>query len=207
MTATTITLIDYGIGNLRSVQKALEHAGATVHLTADADAIASARKLLLPGVGAFGAGIDALQQRGLIDPILKSARAGVPFLGICLGMQLLFEDSDELGSHRGLGLIPGNVRRLDLPDLPVPHMGWNQIEHDGSHPLLQDVPAGAHAYFVHSYYCRPQCDDATIGATTYGLPFASVVAHGNIFGFQFHPEKSQHVGLQMLKNFIRQEFS
>lgn len=198
----TITMIDYGIGNVRSVQKALEHVGARVQLTADPAHIRGAHKLVLPGVGAFGAGMDALTQRDLVAPIRDAVGAGVPLLGICLGMQLLLDESEELGRHAGLGLVPGRVLRFQGPDLIVPHMGWNQITHDGSHPLLAGIPSGAHAYFVHSFYCQPQSPHATIGVAGYGGPFAAVIAQDNVFGLQFHPEKSQHVGLRMLKNYV-----
>lgn len=197
-----ITMIDYGIGNLRSVQKALEHVGAQVTLSDDAQDIRGARKLVLPGVGAFGAGMAALQQRNLIDAICDAVAAGVPLLGICLGMQLLFDDSEELGAHAGLGLIPGRVLRFQDEDLLVPHMGWNQITHDGSHPLLNGVPSGAHAYFVHSYYCRPDDPEIAIGLTEYGDSFAAIIAREHIYGLQFHPEKSQHVGLRILENYL-----
>ncbi len=202
-----VTLVDIGIGNLRSVHKALEHVGAAVQLSADPQAIRSAARLLLPGVGAFGAGIDALRRRRLIEPLRQAAAAGVPLLGICLGMQLLFDESDELGTHRGLGLVRGAVRRFDAPGLIVPHVGWNQIAHDGSHPLLAGVPRGAHAYFVHAYTCRPLDPGVIIGLADYGGPFAAVVAYKNILGLQFHPEKSHHVGLRILRNFAQGTFS
>lgn len=202
-----ITMIDYGIGNLRSVQKALEHVGARVHLTAEAAKIRAARKLVLPGVGAFGAGMEALRQRQLIAPIKDAVQAGTPLLGICLGMQLLFDESEELGTHDGLGLIPGRVLRFQGDNLLVPHMGWNQIEHEGRHPLLAGVASGAHAYFVHSYYCQPHSSAITIGSATYGRPFAAIIAFENVFGLQFHPEKSQHVGLQLLRNYVNLESS
>jgi glutamine amidotransferase len=195
-------MIDFGIGNLRSVQKALEYVGASVDLSDDPDEVLRARKLILPGVGAFGAGMDALQQRRLVTPIQKAVAEGSPLLGICLGMQLLFDESEELGQHKGLGLIPGRVLRFSDTSLVVPHMGWNQIEHDGSHPLLAGVPDGAHAYFVHSYYCEPEAPDVCVGSTHYGRRFAAVVGHNEIFGLQFHPEKSQHVGLRILENFV-----
>lgn len=200
---TPITMIDYGIGNLRSVQKALEHVGATVQLSDDPAQIAAAQKLILPGVGAFGAGMDALRQRRLMEPIKAAVGDGTPLLGICLGMQLLFDESEELGHHEGLALIPGRVRRFPDGALVVPHMGWNQIRHDGSHLLLQGVPSGAHAYFVHSYYCQPAAPDLTIGSSTYGSPFAAIIARKNVYGLQFHPEKSQHVGLRILANYVK----
>lgn len=195
-------MIDYGIGNLRSVQKALEHAGAQVELTSDPARIAAARKLVLPGVGAFGAGIAALRKRDLVTPIKDAVAAGTPLLGICLGMQLLFDESEEQGAHLGLGLLSGRVLRFSGEGLVVPHMGWNQIEHDGSHPLLRGVPDGAHAYFVHSYYCEPKSTQATIARTAYGLSFAAITGRDNVVGLQFHPEKSQHVGLRILENYV-----
>lgn len=200
--AGTITMIDYGIGNLRSVQKALEYVGAQVQMSADPEVVRAAPKLVLPGVGAFGAGMAALRRRRLIEPICEAAANGVPLLGICLGMQLLFEESEELGAHRGLGLIPGHVLRFQTEDLAVPHMGWNQIAYDGSYPLLAGVPDGAYAYFVHSYYCRPQASRIAIGLTDYGIRFASVIARDHVYGLQFHPEKSQQVGLKILENYV-----
>jgi len=197
-----ITMIDYGIGNLRSVQKALEHAGATVRLSADPVAIRGAEKLVLPGVGAFGAGMAALQTRGLTEPILEAAGRGTPLLGICLGMQLLFDESEERGRYDGLGLLPGRVVRFADKELKVPHIGWNQIEHDGTHPLLQGAASGTHTYFVHSYYCRPARAEDVIARTVYGEPFAAIAGHANVVGIQFHPEKSQQVGLRILHNFV-----
>lgn len=197
-----ITMIDYGIGNLRSVQKALEHAGATVQLSADPVAIREAEKLVLPGVGAFGAGMAALQRRGLTDPIMEAAGRGTPLLGICLGMQLLFDESEERGRYDGLGLLPGRVVRFSDKVVKVPHMGWNQIEHDGTHPLLQSVAGGAHTYFVHSYYCQPARPEDVIARTVYGEPFAAIAGRANVVGIQFHPEKSQQVGLRILRNFV-----
>lgn len=201
-----ITMIDYGASNIRSAQKAFEYLGAVVELTADPAAVTQAAKLVLPGVGAFGAGMQALRQRALEPAIHAAVNKGIPLLGICLGMQFLFDASDEMGSHQGLGLIPGNVTRFNfdasMPNLKVPHMGWNQIEHDGSHFLLQKVPDGAHTYFVHSYYCAPANPDHIIATTDYGRSFASIVGHKNIYGIQFHPEKSQKRGLQILQNFI-----
>ena len=201
-----ITMIDYGASNIRSAQKAFEYLGARVELTADPAIVTQANKLVLPGVGAFGAGMKALRKRGLEPAIHTAVSSGIPLLGICLGMQFLFAESDELGSHQGLGLIPGKVTRFTFdsaaPTLKVPHMGWNQIEHNGSHFLLQNVPAGAHTYFVHSYDCVPADADHIIATTQYGRSFASIVGHKNIYGIQFHPEKSQKRGLQILQNFI-----
>lgn len=197
-----ITMIDYGIGNLRSVQKALEHVGAGVQLTSDPHKIRRAEKLVLPGVGAFGAGMAALRERELLAPIEDAAAAGTPLLGICLGMQLLFEASEERGRHEGLGLLPGRVLRFGS-GLKVPHIGWNQIEHDGTHPLLQGVAPGAHAYFVHSFYCQADDRSTVIAETEYGQRFAAIAGLEHVVGIQFHPEKSQQVGLRILRNFVQ----
>jgi len=204
MSNDEIIMIDYGAGNIRSVQKAFEHIGAKVTLTEEPDMVLGARKLVLPGVGAFGSGLTALRARHLDSAIIRAANQGTPLLGICLGMQFLFDQSDEMGLHDGLGLISGHVTRFNLADkgLKVPHMGWNQIESKRDHPLLNGVPDGSHAYFVHSYYCVADDDRDVIAQTEFGHPFASCVARGNIFGIQFHPEKSQLRGLQILRNFV-----
>ncbi len=206
-----LLLIDYGIGNLRSVQKALEAVGAEVALSDDPGAIAVAKKLILPGVGAFGDGLEGLRARGMIEPLREAAGRGVPLLGICLGMQLLFEGSEESPGVRGLGLLPGTVRRFPpgLRDsqgmrLKVPHTGWNQIQPRRAHPLLANLEAGAYAYFNHAYYCLPAQADDVLAESDYGLRFASVVGRGAICGVQFHPEKSQAVGLQILCAFVEQ---
>jgi imidazole glycerol-phosphate synthase subunit HisH len=197
-----IALIDYGIGNLRSVQKALQAVGADVQLTEDPAVILAADKVVLPGVGAFGDGMRGLQSRGLDTIVLQIARRGTPLLGICVGMQLLFEVGEELGEFPGLGLLPGRVKRFPETGLKIPQTGWNQIEPAaGWHPLLAGLPTGSYAYFNHSFYCDASPAD-TIGWTEYGLRYASVVARGNILGAQFHPEKSQSVGLRILRNFV-----
>lgn len=199
---TQITLIDYGIGNYRSVQKALEFVGATAVLEADPDAVARADKLVFPGVGAFGATLEALRARGHSDALRTAVARGAWLLGICVGMQALFDDSDELGFHQGLGLIPGVVRRFPAEaGLKIPHMGWNQLDHDGRSPLLRGVQPGDYAYFVHSYFCAPARSEDVLAAADYGRPFCAVVGHDNVFGIQFHAEKSQRVGLQILRNF------
>ena len=206
-----ITLIDYGGSNLRSAQKALEAVGAQVQVTADPDVVRRAAKLVLPGVGAFGAGMAALRARGLDAATLAAVEAGALLLGICLGMQFLFDESDEMGRHLGLGLIPGQVTRFpaDLRvagrSLKVPHVGWNEIDHDGRHPLLAGVAPGAHAYFVHSYYCVPRDEADVLARADYGGPFAAVVGRERVLGIQFHPEKSQRVGLRILSNFATME--
>jgi len=198
----TVTIIDYGIGNIQSVQKALEFMGATVTLTSSPADILNADKLLLPGVGAFGAAMDALRLRDWVEPIQQAAGNGTPLLGICLGMQLLLNESDEMGQHAGLGLINGRVTRFpSSPTLKVPHMGWNAIHHQSENPLLQDVNNGDYAYFVHSYYCIPDDAAVTLATVEYGMELTAVLGKDNIFGAQFHPEKSQKAGLQILKNF------
>jgi glutamine amidotransferase len=206
---TTITMIDYGASNIRSAQKAFEAVGASVELTADPDIVLGARKLVLPGVGAFGAGIHALRERDLDSAVKTAVANGIPLLGICLGMQFLFEESDEMGQHEGLGLIPGHVTRFNFVgeenldgSYKVPHMGWNQIEYDHAHPLLKDVPSGSHTYFVHSYYCVPTHKEDIVAITQYGLQFTSIVSRDNVHGIQFHPEKSQKRGLQLIKNYL-----
>ena len=197
-----ITMIDYGIGNYRSVIKGFEHIGATVHLTRDVDEIANADKLALIGVGAFRATMDALNERGHIAPIHHAVQKGTPLIGICVGMQVLFDDSTEFGHTQGLGLIPGTVRKFpEVKGLKVPHMGWNQLAHNGSAEILQSVQPNGYAYFVHSYYCAPTNPNHSTAVTDYGVQFASVVNRDNVYGIQFHGEKSQQVGLQILKNF------
>jgi imidazole glycerol-phosphate synthase subunit HisH len=200
-----VTLIDYGFGNLRSVEKALQHAGAGVRLASEPADVERALKLVLPGVGAFGAGMGALNERGLREPIVAAAAAGVPLLGICLGMQLLFERSEEMGEHEGLGLLPGTVVRFQGDGIRVPHMGWNELEPQREHPLLAGIPAGAHAYFVHSYFCQPAEAGDLIASADYGRPFAAMAGRGNVAGLQFHPEKSQRTGLRILRNFLEWE--
>ncbi len=204
MSNDEIIMIDYGAGNIRSVQKAFEYLGAKVILTEEPERVMGARKLVLPGVGAFGAGISNLRAKKLDSAVVNAAIQGTPLLGICLGMQFLFEKSDEMGLHEGLGLLSGHVTRFDLVDkgLKVPHMGWNQIEFKQSHPLFTGLPNGSHAYFVHSYYCVAGDEHDVIAETNFGHPFVSCVARDNIFGIQFHPEKSQRYGLQILQNFV-----
>jgi imidazole glycerol-phosphate synthase subunit HisH len=202
-----IALIDYGISNLRSVQKAFEHLDTAVTLVDTPDGLAQADRLILPGVGAFPAGTKGLQERGLIEPIKRAAREGKPLIGICLGMQLLFEVSDEMGETQGLALLPGKVTRLSgqssaVRGLKVPHMGWNQLDVVREHPLVRDLVSGSYAYFVHSYAIYPEQHDIVLATTEYGGPFASIVGRGKVCGLQFHPEKSQAVGLRLLRNFL-----
>ncbi|HQP10220.1 MAG TPA: imidazole glycerol phosphate synthase subunit HisH [Candidatus Omnitrophota bacterium] len=195
-----IAIIDYGMGNLRSVQKALEKVGATARITQDTTVIRSADKVVLPGVGAMQPAMEKLAALGLIPAIKEAIASEKPFLGICLGFQLLFERSSEGGSTSGLGALKGSVERFS--SLKIPQIGWNQlkIKKNGS-PLLKGIEQMSHVYFCHSYFVLPS-DPGIIAATTqYGIDFASSIAAGNLFGVQFHPEKSQTVGLRILKNF------
>ena len=201
-----IALIDYGIGNLRSVQKALEHVGAEVQLTENPAVIVAADKVVLPGVGAFGDGMKGLRARGLVDVVREVATRGTPLLGICVGMQVLFEVGEERGEHEGLGILPGRVRQFQISDfgfqnLKIPQTGWNQIEPQKDSPLFAGLPRGAYAYFNHGYYCAARPED-TLATTDYGGAYPSVVGRGRVYGIQFHPEKSQRVGLLLLKNFV-----
>ncbi len=196
-----IALVDYGIGNLRSVQKALEHVGADVTLTEDPAVVLDAEKVVLPGVGAFGDGMHGLVERGLDTAVRAVVARGTPLLGICVGMQVLFDASEERGEHFGLGLLPGRVRLFTGQGLKVPHTGWNEIEPVRDSPLLRGLPPGAYAYFNHSYYCDAAPSDR-LACTGYGLLFAAVVGRGRLYGIQFHPEKSQHIGLLLLRNFV-----
>lgn len=200
-----IAIIDYDMGNLRSVQKAFEAVGSRAVITRQPQVIAEASHLVLPGVGAFADCMRNLDAYGLIDPLLGAIAAGKPFLGICLGLQVLFSESHEFGVHRGLNLIPGKVVRFAsaerTPPLKVPHMGWNAVTITKRSAVLDGVPDGAYMYFVHSYYVVPADPAVICTATDYGGAFASGVVHGNIFGCQFHPEKSQSEGLRLFRNF------
>jgi imidazole glycerol-phosphate synthase subunit HisH len=196
-----IAIADYGIGNLGSVTKAFRRYGAEVRLTGDPAELRAADALVLPGDGAFAATMEEVERHGLV-PVLREARdAGKPILGICIGMQLLFEESEEHGRHRGLGFLPGRVRRFD-GDLPVPHMGWNELRRRRAHPMLDGLEPGSYVYFVHSYHCDAP-DDVIIASSDYGREFAAVVGRGSVVGVQFHPEKSQEVGLRMVEGFVK----
>ncbi|MCR9291807.1 MAG: imidazole glycerol phosphate synthase subunit HisH [bacterium] len=199
----SIAIVDYQMGNLRSVQKALEHAGYQATVTSHADELAAADKIILPGVGAFGDAIRELKSRDLVEPILEAIQKGKPFLGICLGLQLLFEVGREGGEHAGLGVLPGSVERFPRSDeLKVPHMGWNQvIVEQPNCPLFKGVPETAYFYFVHSYYVVPQQSSVHWLDCEYGIRFCAAIWRDNLFATQFHPEKSQANGLQILKNF------
>lgn len=196
---TTIAIVDYGMGNLRSVQKAFQKTGHDAEITSSPQRVLNATHIVLPGVGAFAEAMTNLQAAGLVD-VLRRVAGERPFIGICLGQQLLFEHSEEMGSHEGLGILPGRVLRFGGP-LKVPHIGWNQIDIVRPSPILAGVPDHAFAYFVHSYYVVPADERLVLATTAYGLPFASIVGRDRLAGIQFHPEKSQAVGLTMLANF------
>ena len=196
-----IAIIDYGMGNLRSVQKAFETMGYRAVVTRDRHRIADASHLVLPGVGAFPDCMRNLEQFDLVGPLLDGIDQGKPFLGICLGLQLLFTESEEFGPHKGLDLIKGRVVRFPEMGLKVPHMGWNQLRWQKSNSLLEGLSQEVYFYFVHSYYVVPEDPGVIATRTDYGIEFASSVAHDHIFACQFHPEKSQEVGLKILKNF------
>jgi glutamine amidotransferase len=199
-----LAVIDYGAGNLRSVLHALNHLGAeSIRVVGAPHDLRGATKIILPGVGAFGAGMLKLREQNLVQPIRDAVYAGVPYLGICLGMQFLFEASDEMGKHEGFGLLPGTVTRFpDNMGLKVPHMGWNQICAHRPSALLRNIEPDSYAYFVHSYYCVPANQDDVLLTADYGIPFTAAVQRDNIYGVQFHPEKSQRTGLQLLSNFL-----
>lgn len=222
------TIIDYGIGNLRSIEKAFQAVGAEVLRTDDPNAVAEAERLVLPGVGAFGACIDEIRRRELEAPILDAIEASTPFLGVCVGMQLLFEVGEEHGEQQGLGVLPGRVVHFNAeaavtanacvvddgtagvatqPEtetaLKVPHMGWNTIEPTRPSPLLRGIDAGDYVYFVHSYHAAPERADDVLATTTYGHAFPAIVERDHVYGVQFHPEKSQDVGLRLLQNFVQ----
>jgi glutamine amidotransferase len=198
-----VTIVDYGSGNLRSVQKAFERLGAAATITDDPAVVADAERLVLPGVGAFGDAMRELGARGLVDPIIAHIQADRPFFGICMGLQLLFETGWEGGRHAGLGVLGGDVARFELPaGMKVPHMGWNTVTWRGGEGLGEAISDGEYFYFVHSYHARPT-DGSVVAATSdYGGPFCAAVRRGRLFATQFHPEKSQAVGLRLLREFL-----
>ncbi len=199
-----ILIVDYGMGNLRSVQKAFERVGHAATISSDPNRIADADKVVLPGVGAFRDAIARLHSAGLDQPLIEHINAGKPFLGICLGLQLLFSKSYEDGEYEGLNVFPGEVVRFDSSTgVKVPHMGWNQLRIHRRAPLLRDLPAEASVYFVHSYYVAPRDPILAATETDYPTPFTSSIWHENVFATQFHPEKSQRVGLAMLHRFTQ----
>jgi len=196
-----IGVIDYGASNIRSVANAFKFLGVQIKLADHPNDIRNVTKIILPGVGAFAPGMEKLREQGFYDFIHQRAAAGIPILGICLGMQFLLDASAEDGEHAGLGLIPGRCVRFDIAE-KVPHMGWNQLHHAQDHPLMAGIPStSSYAYFVHSYHASDVPPEHTIAQTDYGYAYPSIIGRGNVMGVQFHPEKSQAVGLRLLKNF------
>lgn len=203
ISSSQITLIDAGTGNLRSVYKALQHSGVHVRLTDSAEDVRRAAKIVLPGVGAFSVFMNGMRAKDLDQAVIEAVRRGVPLLGICVGMQALFEVGEEMGEHAGLGLLEGRVVQFDLPDgYKIPQTGWNQLWFQRPQSLFAGLKEGAYVYFNHSYYCVPSNKEDITTLTDYGINFASAVQRDNISGVQFHPEKSQHNGLQILANFV-----
>lgn len=197
-----IAIVDYGMGNLRSVQKALEHVGHEATITDSPALLAEAERVILPGVGAFADAMHELHQRQLVEPLRTAIASGKPFLGICLGLQLLFDVSYEDGEHQGLGIVPGEVVRFNAPPgVKVPHMGWNTLTIRRRPPLLEGIEEGSHVYFVHSYYVVPRDAAVVATETDYAGKFTSMIWRDRLYATQFHPEKSQEVGLRILKNF------
>jgi glutamine amidotransferase len=202
--ASRVAVVDYGMGNRRSVQKALEHVGASAAISHDHDALRAADGLVVPGVGAFPLAMRRLRELGLVELIRERAGAGVPVLGICLGMQVLFDASEELEPTEGIGVIPGRVRWLETGGLRIPHIGWNEVTFERPSPLIDGLPErGCPFYHVHSLVAVPDDPADVVGSTEYGERFATIVARGTVFGVQFHPEKSSAHGLRMLADFVR----
>jgi len=197
-----ITVVDYKLNNLRSIENTLRRLGHEVEVTSHPDKVRSATKLILPGVGAFRDAMANLNEFGLVEPFIEKVRSGTPTLGICLGMHLLFAESEEFGLHRGLDLLPGRVRRIP-EGVHVPHMGWNQLHLRQSDRLLNGIEPGSFVYFVHSYYADPASEEITLASVDHGINFAAIVHRNNIWATQFHPEKSQKVGEKLLDNFAQ----
>ena len=195
-----IAVVNYGMGNLRSVQKAFEHVGAKAVIVDRAEDIDAADRVVLPGVGAFGDAMNNLKTEGLIAPIVRAISEGRPFLGICLGLQLMFAESEEMGQHRGLDILPGKVKRFPEGQR-VPQIGWNEVRIQRETALLDGVPDRSYFYFVHSFFVASERDEDVVGVTDYGIDYASIAGNDRAFGVQFHPEKSQDAGLKILKNF------
>jgi imidazole glycerol-phosphate synthase subunit HisH len=196
----SIAIIDYGVGNLRSVEKAFTSQSIPVVVTRDEKTLRDAAKLVLLGVGAFGYAMDSLRKLGFDEIVIEAAKVGKPILGICVGLQMMFEEGQEFGVHKGLELLPGRV--VKFPDgVRVPHVGWNQVEIKLQHPVLRELPNQSFFYFVHSYYVEPADSSCVMGETEYNSCFASICGRGNVVGVQFHPEKSQSAGLKVLRNF------
>ena len=197
-----ITVVDYKLNNLRSLENTLRRLGHDVLVTSDSKDVHAATKLILPGVGAFGDGMKSLKELGVAEPFIEKVKAGTPTLGICLGMHLLFTESEEFGKHQGLNLLPGRVVKLPA-NLRVPHMGWNQLHPKQANDLTNGIAESSFVYFVHSYYAEPQTADIVLATTDYEIEFPAIVHTKNIWATQFHPEKSQHVGERLLDNFAR----
>ena len=198
-----IAIIDYGMGNLRSVSKALEYLGASCKLCSKGKDLARATKVILPGVGAFGDAMKELRSRGFIEPIHELVACKIKLMGVCLGLQLFFEKSEENPGVKGLGVFKGSVRKFRSAGVKVPHMGWNDLKILKKHPLLEGIPSEEYFYFVHSYYGKPAAKSLTLASCKYGQEdFSAVIGNENVFATQFHPEKSQEAGLRILKNFI-----
>jgi glutamine amidotransferase len=196
----TIAIIDYGVGNLRSVEKAFTAQGIPAVVTRDEQVLRAADKLVLLGVGAFGYAMDSLRQLGFDQLVVEAANAGKPIIGLCVGLQMMFDEGHEFGVHRGLGLLPGRVVKFPS-GVRVPHVGWNQVEIKQSHPIFGGLPDQSFFYFVHSYYVEPADASCVMGETEYASRFASICGRGKVVGVQFHPEKSQTAGLKLLRNF------
>jgi glutamine amidotransferase len=196
----TIAIIDYGVGNLRSVEKAFTSQSIPAVVSSDEEVLRAADKLVLPGVGAFAACMQGLQERGFDELVIAAANSGKPIIGLCVGLQMLFDEGHEFGLHRGLGLLPGRVVRFPA-GVRVPHVGWNQVAIKRDHPIFRDLPDQSFFYFVHSYYVEPAEETCVLGETEYESSFASVCGRGSVIGVQFHPEKSQTAGLKLLRNF------
>jgi imidazole glycerol-phosphate synthase subunit HisH len=196
-----IAIIDYGVGNLRNVEKAFEAVGARAIVTGDAGAIREAERIVLPGVGAFGQCARRLREAGLDRLVIEAAEAHKPVLGLCVGLQLMFDEGHEFGIHKGLGLLGGRVIRFPQPGPHVPQIGWNQIENIKPHPIVEGLAEGTYFYFVHSYHVEAEDQSDVVATTEYGIRYASICARGSVIGVQFHPEKSQDAGLRLLANF------
>lgn len=195
-----ISIVDYGMGNLRSVQKALEFIGADTEITGDRDKILKADGIILPGVGAFPDAMDSIKKFGIDKVLHEAVDKGTPLMGICLGMQLLFEEGEEVRHENGLGFLKGKIKKLDI-DLKIPHMGWNNLVFDGKCNILDGVKEGSYVYFVHSYYADVDDENVLKAHSVYGIDIPAVVSRENVYGMQFHPEKSGDIGMRMLKNF------
>lgn len=199
-----IAIIDYGMGNIRSVSKAFETTGAEVAVIQNPDEIKKTKAIVLPGVGAFKDCMKNLSELGLINVIKEEILSGKPYFGICLGLQILFTESEEFGLCKGLNILKGKVVRFSLPEnYKIPHMGWNNVKFKKKNKVFEEIPDNSYFYFVHSYYVMPEVSEAIAGVTDYGIEFTSMIIHENIFATQFHPEKSQKIGLKLIKNFIQ----